>query len=553
MSGSDSSVKGKHDRETYVQVLLGIAGHRLSGKLVVSVGRRHRTICLVYGQPILYQSDLDEEALAQTVVNAKLIPRKRMNWVVEKLGPGENLRDALVLSGAITAAQLEEHQEGRMRIGLGAPLTWARGEWVWTPIPEGLGGRIDPALRRDLAVLPALWHSVQQHLAMDDVLPLVMNPALGDLRTGEGLAEGVASLELDSGLSTIVDALETGCSVDALAGTVPDRAGDLLKLVWMLQLGGLIVRENDPDSASVVAQVLSARFQGSSPGSKKTKKKKAASPTPKEAAQPAKAARLDDAAVAAEHKRCMGQDFYTFLGIDADSSPSDIKRACNKMAKTWRNATVDKSLSGASRLQAQEMAEGVQLVLRTFTDDGRKAEYDRRLASGRAPAVEPIRVASLEDATSKAAPPPQPPPQSSGADESLAQRSLIRALMDKGDHKDALAMLRQLRLEDPSDPDTLADLGWAEWRTKGLPAKSSEESEEYLRLALTFNPTHRRAMEYHARIAMDMGQVDEAKVRLKRILEADSGASWARQAIRDLDSPDPNASKGGRFWRKGGG
>jgi hypothetical protein len=60
-------------------------------------------------------------------------------------------------------------------------------------------------------------------------------------------------------------------------------------------------------------------------------------------------------------------------------------------------------------------------------------------------------------------------------------------------------------------------------------------------------------MEYFARIAMDMGQVEEAKVRLNRILKADSGANWARQAIRDLDNPDVDTGKGGRFWRKGGG
>ncbi len=407
MSGMDSSVQGKHDRETYVRILLGISGHRLSGKLVVSVGRRHRTIYLVSGHPILYHSDLEEESLVQTVVNAKLIPRRRMNWVVEKLGPKENLRDALVLSGAITEAQLEEHQDGRMRIGLGAPLTWARGEWSWTPTPEGLGDRIDPDLTNDLPVLPALWHSVKQHLAMDDVLPLVMDPALGDLRTGEGLAEGVASLELDAGLAKIVEALESGCSVDALAGSVPDRTGDLLKLVWMLQLGGLIVRENDPQPASVVEQVLSARFQGGAPapknqggapGPKQKSKKKPDPPA-------AKAGMSGDAAVTAEHKRCMGQDFYTFLGIAPDSGSPDIKRACKKMAKTWRSAAVDKSLSEASRSLAQEMAEGVQLVWHTFTDAGKKAEYDRRLTSGRAPAVEPIRVASLKDATSKAAPP----------------------------------------------------------------------------------------------------------------------------------------------------
>jgi hypothetical protein len=546
MRGPDSSVQGKHDRETYVRILLGIAGHRLSGKLVVSLGRRHRSICLVSGHPILYHSDLDEESLARTVVNAKLIPRKRMNWVVEKLGPGENLRDALVLSGAITEEQLEEHQEGRMRVGLGAPLTWARGEWSWTPIPEGLGDRIDPDLRSELPVLPVLWHSVKQHLAMDDVLPLVMDPALGDLCAGDGLAEGVASLELDAGLATISEALESGCSVDALAGFVPDRTGDLLKLVWMLQLGGLIVRENDSKPASVVQQVISAQFQRSGPATKRPKKKPVAVAT---------AVGLDDAAVAAEHGRCMGKDFYTFLGLDADCSTSEVERTCKKKAKTWRSASKDKTLSQTARKQAQELGEGVQLVWRTFTDDAKKAEYDRRLASGRAPAVEAIRVASLEDATSKAkvAPSEAPPSKSARTDESFAQRSLIRALMDKGNHKDALAMLRQLRLGDPSDPDTLADLGWAEWRTKGLVAKNPEESEEYLRLALTFNPTHRRAMEYFARIAMDMGQVEEAKIRLNRILEADSGANWARQAIRDLENPEVDTGKGGKFWRKGRG
>jgi len=354
-------------------------------------------------------------------------------------------------------------------------------------------------------------------------------------------------LELEAGLSTIAEALDSGCSVDALAGAVPDRTGDLLKLVWMLQLGGLIVRENDPHPASVVEQVLSARFKGGAPALKNPKRK----PGP----PVEKAGALSEEAVAAEHNRCIGQDFYSFLGVAPESRSQDIKRACKKMAKTWRSASVDKSLSESSRALAQEMAEGVQLVWRTFTDDGKKAEYDRRLASGRAPVVEPIRVASLKDATNRAPPPAASPPspKSPGTDESIAQRSLIRALMDKGNHKNALAMLRQLRLEDPSDPDTLADLGWAEWRTKGLAAKNPEDSEEFLRLALTFNPTHRRALEYFARIAMDMGQVDEARQRLTRILKADSGASWARQAIRDLDNPEQDSGKGGRFWRKGGG
>ena len=100
-----------------------------------------------------------------------------------------------------------------------------------------------------------------------------------------------------------------------------------------------------------------------------------------------------------------------------------------------------------------------------------------------------------------------------------------------------------------------ADLGWAEWRTKGAAKNDTEPADEYLRLALTFEPAHTRALEYHARIAMDTGNKDEAIARLKRILKADSSANWARQAIAGIESPDgpDSGNKGGRFWKRGGG
>ena len=194
------------------------------------------------------------------------------------------------------------------------------------------------------------------------------------------------------------------------------------------------------------------------------------------------------------------------------------------------------------------------MVRRMFSDSDKKEEYDRRLEAGRAPVVELIRAASLGSAKARPKPAPAPAPAPSSRPDD-GQRALVRTLMDKGHHKDALAMLRQLRLEDPSDPDVLADLGWAEWRTKGSDKKDPEAADEFLRLAMTFNPTHGRALEYHARVGMELGDNEEAVNRLKRVLAADSGANWARQAIREIESGDtpPSGGKGGRFWRKGGG
>ena len=552
MGAVQVEIAGKHSPEAYVRLLLAIHSHKLSGSLRVEVGRRHRVLGFVQGVPVYYDSNLDEESLEHTVVNAKLIPKKRMSWVVEKLGPEEQLRDALVLSGAVTEQQLDEHLSTRLRVGIGASLSWARGDWTWRPLPVELAGRIEPALIPDTSLLGPVWLSVKQHLTMDDVIPAVMDTALGRLQPGPSLEVDFEKIGLDGGLEDLVTAMGGGCTVDDLASKVRDRSGDLLKLVWMLQIGGQICRENPITVPDFVQQVIAGK--AGAPAKKKGSPSKAPSKkAPKSGDDASADARLElnDKTIASLYESRMGTDFYVFLGLGADSSVDDVQVALRRLGTAWRGAVADRALSKASREKAQEMLQGLQMVRRMFSDSEKKSEYDRRLEGGRAPVVELIRAASLGSA--KARPKPTPPPEAAApADD--GQRALVRTLMDKGHHKDALAMLRQLRLEDPSDPDVLADLGWAEWRTKGASAKDPEAADEFLRLALTFNPSHARALEYHARIGMEMGNSEEAVVRLKRVLAVDKSASWARQALADLESGNapPSGGKGGRFWRKGG-
>ncbi len=313
-----------------------------------------------------------------------------------------------------------------------------------------------------------------------------------------------------------------------------------------------IQRENPLADPDYIQEVVDAR-PGRSGGQKQTSKaaKKPASGGKAESSSEARMT-LDDAGITALYEARMGKNFYVFLGLQSDSSVDDVQVALRRLGSSWRGAVGDRKLGKGSREKAQELLQGLQMVRGMFSDAAKKEEYDRRLEAGRAPVVELIRAASLGSA--KARPKAEPEPSAPGpADD--GQRALVRTLMDKGHHKDALAMLRQLRLEDPSDPDVLADLGWAEWRTKGSGKKDPEAADEFLRLALTFNPSHGRALEYHARIGMELGDTAEAVTRLKRVLAADSGANWARQAIGEIESGNAPTSgrKGGRFWRKGGG
>jgi cytochrome c-type biogenesis protein CcmH/NrfG len=122
--------------------------------------------------------------------------------------------------------------------------------------------------------------------------------------------------------------------------------------------------------------------------------------------------------------------------------------------------------------------------------------------------------------------------------------------MMRGEFKKAIPLLKAARLETPSSPDVLADLGWATWKTGSQ--EDDEAPGEFLRLALTFDPKHSRALEFLARIAIDQGEHAEAQDRLERFLAVKPNTDWAKAAlatVRDLAAV--SSSKGGRFWRRG--
>ena len=159
---------------------------------------------------------------------------------------------------------------------------------------------------------------------------------------------------------------------------------------------------------------------------------------------------------------------------------------------------------------------GVQLVWRTLTDDHHREEYDKRNAQGRAPKVGDLRGASAAPSPTSSGPAAPPPgPRLAPAHEKA------RKLMDQGKHKEALSALKEeLRVDNPSDPDIMADLGWATWKLQG---GKNGDAEEFLRLALTFDDRHLLGLEYLAKVLVDKGDTETA-----RVLCSDSRSSIPR-------------------------
>lgn len=248
-------------------------------------------------------------------------------------------------------------------------------------------------------------------------------------------------------------------------------------------------------------------------------------------------------AIARDHRERMGNDYYTFLGVPQMATQAVIDRAWTKLLKRWTSASKNPQLPDEIRQMARELGQVAHLAGRTFSVPARRQEYDRRLARGSAPLAGGVRAARPRDLprTNPAASMPRGP--EGGA------LSEARALMAKRDFERATKLLRALRMRQPSEPDVLAELGWASWKASA--ETNRDEAEEFLQLAITFNPRHTQAREYLARIALDLADHERARQRLERLLKLKPDATWARAALGRL--PAPEDPKGGRrltFWKK---
>jgi hypothetical protein len=533
-TGDKGLASGTHGRREFVRVLFALYRNQHSGILDIQFGKKSRKLFFLGGNPIAYRSDLPEEDIGRTLANANLLPEKQINYFREKLSEGEQLEQAIIMSGALTGKQIADHKQSRMHSNIGSPLLWGSGTWTFQPRPNTQVGRIDPALRPDANALAALWQAVQQHVSMDAVFPSVTDPKAGAVALDPLCGALFSSFAVDAPFDALPEAISNGCSVEEIFRKLPDSSGNLVKLLWTLDSTGLIHREGRPHDTSIADQIQAAyEAPPPKPSAKRSKdatpkkdagSNKASGPKKGEApGQRKKRPPLTDDQLRAAHRKRIGRDFYAFLGVPPGAPTHAIDRKCKGLARRWRTPGKQREIPADVAEKVNELLAGVQLVWRTLTDEKHRAEYDKRHEQGRAPKVGDLRATSN---------PPTPEKAQQKVSESLDSGHIrARELMNSRKYKEALSLLKKIRVNDPSSPDVMADLGWATWKLHG--AKNGD-AEEFLRLALTFDDRHLFGLEYLAKVLVEKGDTDTAQVLVQRLLKLNPASTWAKKANKNL-------------------
>jgi len=600
-NGNAAGAGRDHDRVRYVATLYALMTSGRSGVLEVESGPRWRKLYLLAGQPVWYESNLEAEGLAKALVSSGILSQRQLNWVQSKLSEGEDLGDALVAAGTLSEEDMDAARQAQIERGYAAPLSWASGTCRFTPCDVLDPGRVDPALRREIEPLRALWEGVRHHVQMDDALQVVTDPDAGPVLLADGFAEAFPRLGVEEALRELPEAAAGSPTVEDVFKRIPDRSGNLAKLLWLLQIVELVARADGADSGTLAdarqwlggiesppeiptwleeetgdtdgdlgdtaedllgAEVTdeeislddgvrvttvsepdpSGEVPAGAQGSKKRSKKKRPSRTPEETAELLRSA----------HRHRMGKDYYAFLGVSPTASLAEIKKAYGRLYKRCKKARATEGLPADAKELAKEMLNAARRVWLTLSDDTLRAAYNRRLDTGDAPVVRGRKRAATARLKDPETIPPKPASSSAPMGE-LPAYEQAKILMANGDHERARKLLERARQDSPSSPEILADLGWCTWMVQGRTTGDASSAEEYLRLAVAFNPRHEAALEFLARIAVERGDNDNARSRVKALLRVTPNSAWGTHALQQLgrasgSQPEPSGRL--KFWKK---
>ncbi|MEC7985535.1 MAG: hypothetical protein VX278_10265, partial [Myxococcota bacterium] len=230
-----------------------------------------------------------------------------------------------------------------------------------------------------------------------------------------------------------------------------------------------------------------------------------------------------------EHKKRMGKDFYKFLGVKDTVNYPDIEKAAKRLLKNYLRLEKSKKLSSESNKLLQDLIQGTRLVHKTLIDPTSREEYNRRKAAGRAPVVENIKLAT-----------PKVPKRSPAKDKA---KPPFRKFMKEKNYNEALKILEEMRSQDSSDPEVLANIGWVRWQLK----RNKKVAEEYLSLALTFDSKNVEAIRYTADIAIETKDYERARRYLEVLVRLQPKDQVAKGKLAQLPAQTPE-SKSNKGW-----
>jgi CheY-like chemotaxis protein/tetratricopeptide (TPR) repeat protein len=213
-----------------------------------------------------------------------------------------------------------------------------------------------------------------------------------------------------------------------------------------------------------------------------------------------------------EYERIKNTDDFTILGLPKDADDPTVRATWDRLKERYSALKSDPDLPQALRHRAE--------VLLRLSKEATKRVLTNREVLEALGAVEPTPGSTKESG---------PATQSL---EDLAYSEGQKAF-SAGDHKRAVQCFRKAHDERIDSARNMAWLGWSVFHQPEKPEEErNEEALDLLRLASSFDPTHRQGQFFLAYVELKTGQATQAIKRLQVLLKRYPDHTEAKKLMR---------------------
>lgn len=215
-----------------------------------------------------------------------------------------------------------------------------------------------------------------------------------------------------------------------------------------------------------------------------------------------------------------GQDFYALLGVKADVTPADAKKAYLGLARDFHTDAFAGLNLGSAQAMLDHVFQVIQLAHSTIADERKRAEYDAKRSFEAAGAS--TDVAAILQAE--------------------AELHKAQLLVERGELQNAAKLLQNVVAIMPSNDEAVGLSKYCNWwisKSATAAPDVARQLEEHFKK----QPGALILKELQGRIWLEVGEVNKASASFKKVLEVDPNHQGATRAMRALQRKKEEAEK----------
>jgi len=393
-----------------------------------------------------------------------------------------------------------------------------------------------------------LWQGVLSQVSVDEVFPLLSTSEGVEFRPAGGFMDLFGGLDIDPPLDRLPEVLGSGATTDAIFKEILDATGTLPKLLWFLEVAGVL--ERDPGATEKlhalreILRGLSDQFQWQaqeSPSSERV--------TPvlvevqeldqvDEELEPVDLEQSSDAGIGEPELDLSEEQPENEESLEVSAEEPEAEEVVEAPPEEQEAEVAVAAGGGDSNLDATgngpSIGTAIAEVVEVFEEESEdEAVYASEQAERGTDGLE-LHEEGVEAGSAEAA----------------------RAFIENGHFEEAIPVLEQILDErhgfseanlraNRETPGLLSDLAWCLWRSRGGSSEPGadayrDEAEALIGKALELNAKHLPTLVYRARMALEVEDRKNSIVFLKRILVIEPDHDWAQAYLAEQeDEPKP--------------